>query len=65
MKVRLCYIPTNWNTPEMLRGIKHSAVFSTLDELIKVMSNCTYNGEWVEDEKGNKLNVNLKEICVR
>jgi len=65
MKVRLCYIPTSWDTPKHSRGIKHSTEFDTLDDLIKVMSKCIYNGEWVEDEKGNKLEVDFKNICVQ
>lgn len=62
--VRLCWIPTGWNTPEMFRGIPHGTTFKNLDELKKVMSKCIYNGEWVEDERGNKLDINLREICV-
>lgn len=65
MKVRLCYIPTSWSTPSYSRGIEHSTEFNTLEDLIKVMSKCIYNGEWVEDEKGNKLDVDFKNICAK
>jgi hypothetical protein len=62
--VRLCWIPTGWNTPEMFRGLPHSTEFSSLEELIKVMSKCIYNGEWVEDSQGNRVDINLEEICL-
>ncbi|MFS1518763.1 hypothetical protein V1503_20200 [Bacillus sp. SCS-151] len=61
---KLCWVPTDWNTPEQYRGIPHAATFESLDRLIKVMRNCTYSGEWVEDSKGNRININLKEICL-
>jgi hypothetical protein len=62
---RLCWIPTGWNTPEKYRGIKHSSKFDTLDDLKNTMSKCIYNGEWVEDENGNKVEVDLKNICFK
>jgi hypothetical protein len=62
--VKLCWIPNGWNTPEMFRGVPHAAKFHSLDELKKVMSKCTYNGEWVEDDKGNRIDIDLREICL-
>ena len=60
---RLCWIPKGWNTPDMFRGITHCMPFDSLEQLKEVMSRCFYNGEWVEDSKGNKLDIDLKEIC--
>jgi hypothetical protein len=60
---RLCYIPTGWNTPESQRGIKHSSKFDSLEALKTTMSKCIYNGEWVEDKNGNKVDINLRYIC--
>mgnify|MGYP003456716348 CR=1 FL=1 len=60
---RLCWIPTGWNTPESHRGIPHFSKFDTLEALKKTMSKCIYNGEWVEDENGNKVEIDLRKIC--
>jgi hypothetical protein len=60
---RLCWIPTGWSTPEMFRGVPHSATFKTLDDLKKTMGKCIYNGEWVEDDKGHKVDIDLRTIC--
>ncbi|MFO1442856.1 hypothetical protein KDN24_06460 [Bacillus sp. Bva_UNVM-123] len=60
---RLCWIPTGWNTPERFRGVPHSTTFETLEQLENVMKKCIFNGEWVEDEKGNKIDIDLREIC--
>lgn len=49
---------------KMFRGIPHSTSFKNLEELKKVMSKCIKNGEWIEDEKGNKLDIDLREICI-
>ncbi|WP_211344095.1 hypothetical protein [Robertmurraya siralis] len=61
---RLCWIPTGWNTPEMYRGVPHAANFKTLEDLKRVMRNCIYNGERIEDKNGNKIDIDLIEICV-
>jgi hypothetical protein len=63
--VRLNWIPTDWNTPESMRGVPHSTTFDSIDKLKETMSNCIYNGEWVTDSKGNRLDVDLQEVCLQ
>lgn len=36
---------------------------NNVEEIIKIMSRHIYNGEWIEDNKGNKLDINLREVC--
>lgn len=33
--------------------------FDSLNEIIKTISCFKYNGEWVEDAEGNKVNIDL------
>jgi len=62
---KLCWISNSWTTPERFRGITSCTKFDSLEQLKMVMSKCLYNGEWVEDDKGNKLDINLREICAK
>lgn len=63
-KYKLNWIPTGWDTPEMLRGVPHVATFDSLEDLKNMMSKCVYNGEWVTDSNNNKVEMNWSEICV-
>lgn len=37
--------------------------FTSLDALKSVMGNHIYNGEWVTDANGNKVDIDLRKIC--
>lgn len=63
--VYLNWIPTGWNTPESHRGIPHAAKFDSLEALKKTMSKHLYNGEWVTDAEGNRVDIDLKSICAK
>lgn len=61
--VRLCWISKKtWSNS--IGGVPHVVNFLSLDELKETMKSCLYNGEWVEDDKGNRIDINLKDICV-
>lgn len=36
----------------------------TIEDIIKIMSKCIYNGEWIEDKNGNKLDIDLSKVAV-
>lgn len=63
--VKLNWVAGGWNTPDMFRGVSHSVNFESLESLIGTMSKCTYNGEWVTDSKGNRIDIDLREICLK
>ena len=61
---RLCWISKGWDTAKIFRDVPHCYTFDTIEDLKKVMGKCTYDGEWVEDGKGNILDIDLREVCV-
>lgn len=63
--VKLNWVAGGWNIPDMFRGVPHSVNFESLESLIDTMSKCKYNGEWVTDSKGNRIDIDLREICLK
>ncbi|MCU5280365.1 hypothetical protein OCA22_18360 [Bacillus cereus] len=59
----LCWI----NTPKWGDGgtYKKSMPFDSIDEIIENMKNCYYRGEWVEDENGNKVDIDLSKYTLK
>ncbi|EEM25537.1 hypothetical protein bthur0002_61800 [Bacillus thuringiensis Bt407] len=39
--------------------------FDSIDEIIENMKNCYYRGEWVEDENGNKVDIDLSKYTLK
>jgi hypothetical protein len=38
--------------------------FDSIEEIISVMRNSVYNGEWIEDLNGNRVNCDLSKIAL-
>lgn len=46
-------------------GITKCVKFKTISEIEKVMSAHLYNWEWIEDAKGQKLDIDVRNMCAR
>jgi hypothetical protein len=60
----LNWISNSWDTPEIFRNVPQRIGFNTLEKLINVMSKHIYSGEWVTDNKGNRVNIDWNDICI-
>ena len=37
--------------------------YPSMKHIIDVMSHCVWSGEWVENKKGERLDIDLEEVC--
>ncbi|MCY9084304.1 hypothetical protein ABE208_16240 [Bacillus inaquosorum] len=59
--VKLNWVAGGWNTPYTFKGVPHSVNFDSLESLMETMS----KGEWVTDSKGNRIDIDLRGICLK
>lgn len=60
---RLCWEKkSSWN---QTGGYTECVVFNSIEEIINTMKSCYYRGEWVEDMKGNRIDINLMSIAAK
>lgn len=57
---KLCWVGTGFSP---YSGVTLSVAANSVDEITKIMSKFYYNGEWVLDREGNRVEMNWNEIC--
>ncbi|MCL1700787.1 hypothetical protein [Lysinibacillus sp. Bpr_S20] len=63
MSVYLCHIDNIHKISKGFGGTLHRIEFNNVDDILKVMKQHKYNGEFIEDKFGNKLDIDLREVC--
>lgn len=65
MSVYLCHIDNIHKDSEGFKGTLHRVEFNSTEEILKEMKHRKYNGEFIEDDIGNKLDIDLRDVCAK
>lgn len=49
----------------MNAGKKKMKKYKSLDKIYSLMTECIHSGEWIEDAKGDRLDIPLGDMCAQ
>lgn len=61
--VYLCHIDNVHKTLSGYGATLHRIKYNSIEEILKEMKQRKYNGEFIEDKMGKKLDIDLREVC--